>query len=218
MSKLLLGIAFLWVLSLGPFTVPCAYAKASRAKIRIVSGQVNLNGTPAFADDVLEEGDKITTGPTSYCAIIFDDKNAIYVSENTELTLHLAAPKKSLDLVKGAVSSLLRRLARVRDRSAYRYTVNTPTAICGVRGTAFYVKVESPEKTYVCLCNGRLEISGVKGGEKQSVTASHHRAFWVTKKGGVDRITDATGLYHTDGDMESMATLIGETMDWATPE
>ncbi|MEW5733435.1 MAG: FecR domain-containing protein [Thermodesulfobacteriota bacterium] len=218
MRRSALALGFLYASLLFCAQVNPAHARAPRAVVRIATGQVSINGKPAFAGDAVTDGALLETGKGSFCVIIFDQKNTIAVSADTRVTLALAGKEKALDIAKGAVASLVRGLARISGGTAYAYTVKTPTAICGVRGTAFFVKVESPKKTYVCLCNGSLELSAASGGKVEQLTANHHKAFWVTEKGASIIISSALPDFHTDGEMESLATVIGETMDWSKPE
>lgn len=217
MKKLLLSLGLLWVCSLGILPLSDAAAKAPRAKVSTVSGQVNLNGTQAFVGDAVPDGAVVETGKNSFCAVVFDDRNAVSIGAETRLTLSLDGPQKTIDIVKGVVASLVRRLARVRVGKSYPYTVKTPTAICGVRGTAFFVKVEGPNRTYVCLCNGRLDLSGAAGGKVEHLSAAHHQAFFVDRKGASVIMSQAPMSFHTDGDMEALGTLIGERLHWSAP-
>jgi hypothetical protein len=43
------------------------------------------------------------------------------------------------------------------------FLVRTPSAVAGARGTSFFMKVESATSTYVCACNGAMQVLGSDG-------------------------------------------------------
>lgn len=61
-----------------------------------------------------------------------------------------------------------------------RFEVHTPTAVAGVRGTAFSSVVESPEKSWFCVCEGQVQVSA--GG--QAVVARQGQAVNTLASGG----------------------------------
>ncbi len=54
------------------------------------------------------------------------------------------------------------------------FTVKTPTAVVGVRGTAFCIQVENKNSTYICVCNGTLNLKTSKEKTGENVKRYHH--------------------------------------------
>ncbi len=48
-----------------------------------------------------------------------------------------------------------------------RTRVETKTAVLGVRGTGVYIEAE-PERTYICVCYGKIELTARATGERNS--------------------------------------------------
>ena len=92
--------------------------------------------------------------------------------------------------------------------------MRTPSAVAGVRGTSFFMKVESPTSTYVCACNGVVQVLGADGSLLKELVGSHHKGVRIQEAGGAPQLTDAPLLYHTDADLEKVAADIGYTIDW----
>jgi hypothetical protein len=73
------------------------------------------------------------------------------------------------------------------------------------------------DETYFCTCNGRIEF--IPGGTKKKIIkeAKHHEALTFSGSGKNVTITTPdpqANKWHTDGDLESLAASIGETIDW----
>lgn len=73
-------------------------------------------------------------------------KDIFKIFENSEAVLDLDSQEKSINLKSGAISNLIKKLDALRDKFRPRYTVATAIAVAGVRGTAFFVKVEDNKK------------------------------------------------------------------------
>ncbi len=96
------------------------------------------------------------------------------------------------------------------------FYVRTATATAGVRGTSFFMKVEDPTTTYVCLCNGVLRLDDGTQVTGLDLEAAHHASYRVINKDGTPTLEKAPMLYHDDASMQSLASKIGYTIDWTT--
>ena len=117
------------------------------------------------------------------------------------------------ELRQGALTLVLKSL--VATATGDSFLVRTPSAVAGVRGTSFFLKVESPTSTYVCACNGDVHVLGVDGSSLRDLAASHHKAVRIEGTGGTPQVTDSTLLYHSDADLQNVATDVGVTIDWS---
>lgn len=119
---------------------------------------------------------------------------------------------QGVDLKKGGVTSVLRKLKKVAFKDSY--VIATSTAVAAVRGTSFCVWADS-ESTYVCACNGSVRTVDAKGSNARTLTAAHHSARTYARKGGGIELSIAGLERHADADIESLAARIGESVDWS---
>jgi len=175
-------------------------------------GRVRVDGErPEFGQKV-PIGARVQTGRGSYCEIVFDERNILRIAENTIAIVSIDGSNRAIDLKLGAIGAVLDKLDTVASGGAFR--VATPSVVAGVRGTVFFIAVESPDTTYACTCNGSLTYTSPDGFDEVPSEATHHRAHrFVYREGG---FTDsaATLLYHDDAYMESIAEAIGVAIDW----
>lgn len=82
------------------------------------------------------------------------------------------------------------------------YAVESPVAVAAVRGTAFYVNVDSPQKTSVCVCEGHVQVHALDQSEE--VVATHHTAAsW--RRDGDTAVKGPPGILdHSDQDVETL--------------
>ena len=189
-------------------------ARTTSARLDYVNGEVSIDGVAVEAGATIKPTFAIETGAASNCGIIFDEKNILHVDENTEAYIDLAADVRNVEIRRGMIASALRKLSLVSAHEPERFRVSSPAAVAGVRGTVFLVRVEDDAKTYLCDCNGVLDIRDASGGNARKVEAAHHKAFRYTRSGAVVTSAEADLQYHTDQMMEMGAARIGETIDW----
>ena len=114
---------------------------------------------------------------------------------------------------KGGIAFLLNRVGVLGDDTEFE--VSTPTTVAGIRGTAFYVRVESEDSSYICTCNGELETHGHGGEHRQSLAGEHHNALRY-RRDADGSVTAEPGemLYHTDDDMNLLAFKLDYRIPW----
>jgi hypothetical protein len=187
-------------------------ALASRGKVVYLEGDVKIDGSAAEIGRELGTKSTIETGNASSCDIVFDEKNAIRVGENTVADLDFSSIVKEVSLKKGSLTSVLKKLAQVAGKDSFR--VNTATAVAGVRGTTFFVWADD-SSSYICACNGSVHTIDAEGANEQSLVSAHHLARYYTKKSGRIFVTQAGFERHSDASEESLAARIGEKIDWS---
>lgn len=198
-------------------TLSCA--KQVKLDMRILSytGTVTVN-TKAVKEInmVLNQGDAIETMAESTCDIIINEKNILRLKPDTKLTLRLSDKENILQLDKGWLAGVTRKVFT----NEGKFTVKTPTVVAAVRGTSFCMKVENEKSTYFCTCNGSIELTGESSNKAETVTAAHHsaRRFSIDKTGALIEDNNPGMLYHMDSGVEELAKIIGETIDWNTPD
>jgi hypothetical protein len=196
-------------------TICFAQTGQSGAQIPTISyleGTVTIDGASAQIGDTVPLGAVVRTSAGSLVDIEFNTRNALRLSENTTLVFNPRNLQIGSELRQGALTLVLKKLFVGANGEGFR--VRTPSAVAGVRGTSFFMKIESPTSTYVCACNGAVEVLGADGSPLKELAASHHKAVRIESTGGAPGITDAPRLYHTDADLEGVAAAIGFKIDW----
>jgi hypothetical protein len=207
-KKLMLILAFSILL------LPSACRKAPsedalEGKIYFTVGDVTLNGIAAAKGAAVRPGDIIETKKNSSCEIIVAEKNILLVASDTRLVYNLRPGDGRLELSRGGIGALLRNKIPFGE-----FTVSTKTVTASIRGTAFFMSAETDDRTYACVCNGRIHFKPEGSDRQETIEASHHAACYYTREKGAV-LTEKAGLkYHSDAAMEKEATAIGETIDW----
>ena len=144
----LITICLLFICSIG-----MAAAEEPRAGfVKNVSGQAFIERNkvivPAKVKDKLMENDILVTGRIGSMGIILQDNSVMSIGSNTRLVISKfvfepAHEKLSFiaQIKKGTVVYLTGLIAKL-NRSGIKF--ETSTAVCGVRGTHFVIKVEDP--------------------------------------------------------------------------
>jgi len=111
-------------------------------------------------------GDHITTGNGSQLQLRMKDGAMIALGANAEFVVKAYSEaakgdKKDeavLSLVKGGLRTISGQIAKST------YSMSTPTATLGIRGTVFDVYVRDGGSTIVILRNGQVVVNGLAGG------------------------------------------------------
>ncbi len=192
-------------------SAPAAVPGVLRGKVVYLEGSVEIDGQPAELGTELGLRAIVRTGPNSFCDIVFADKNAVRVTMNAVANLDFSGPVIEVDLEKGGVTAVLRKLQAAADQDSFR--VKSPSAVAGVRGTSFCVWSDGTE-SYICACNGTVRTIDARGSNESVLSSTHHAAVVYSPSGQGYSAAAAALLHHTDEQVESLAARIGETIDW----
>jgi len=198
-----------------PISALPASAAAPRGAVVFFVGTVKVDGEDAKIGKPLGAKTTIETGPGASCEIVFDGKNAVRVGQNARAVLDFSRAVKEVALERGSLTSVLRKLGKLAGKDSFK--VSTETAVAGVRGTSFCVWAAAGE-TYICACNGEVRTVDAKGAEEYDLRAAHHAGRYYAVKGGTITASPAGLEHHGDADIESLAALIGEKVDWSVEE
>jgi hypothetical protein len=169
-------------------------ARAVPAALEVVSSSGPLRASAS----VIEPGGRVHLGDRIVsdggAVIRIPGKAAFRLKPGSVLTVTRWKKGFLLRLDRGGILSAVRK--------GTPYAVRTPTAVAAVRGTVFHVQVESPEKTYSCLCRGRYIVT-TKAGDRE-VKADDHKAAVYT-----DKADQPAGLlYHSDEEIPPLEDLL----------
>lgn len=186
-------------------------------KIIFTLGQVTLNGKAiAGAYSPVTAGDIIETGKDSVCDLQIGEKSVFRVGKETRMIYSISKDTSAFELEKGWLAGITRK--KFTEKGIY--TITTPTVVASVRGTSYCIKVENPQSTYFCVCNGTIGLQGKGDVPKKDITAAHHAgARFSLENDGSLKIDEKAGmLYHGDDVIETLMTKINETIDWSVPD
>ncbi len=170
---------------------PGAAVAADRGKVAFLEGTLTVNGKPAVQGTPVREGDRLKTGQGSRADVVMESDVRMRLFGKTDLVIPAESRRNPVRLLAGRLLSIV---------TGRPYSVQGDTAVAGVRGTTFYVASEAGERTYICICNGELDIHDPTGREKiAQVAAEHHRGFRI---GAAPE--DAPMLGHTDDDIAEL--------------
>lgn len=185
-------------------------------RIVFVDGEVTANGRAADTGDLLIGPTVLKTGKASTVEIIFANKNIFRLGADTVVKIDFGALTKTVSLEKGVFSSVLKKLAQTTGAAAF--TLKTPTANAGVRGTSFHVTTDGTT-TYFCTCNGSVALDDNGGQNAEVLTNAHHGARVFTRQADGSVVVTKAGLIgHTDATIDTLAARIGVTTDWTKPD
>jgi ferric-dicitrate binding protein FerR (iron transport regulator) len=181
-------------------------AKAGKGVLDTYTGNVKINGQPASVGMEVADGAEITTAGGAWCDIVFPGKNIIRVYENAAVIVTLDSSDKQIILKSGNIANVLYSLKDYKDG----FKVETSSAVVIVRGTVFYAASESSTNSYICCCNGNIDVKEIKGGKINTMSASHHKGLRVYPSGA----TNAGMDFHTDQDLDEIAKKLNLVIDW----
>jgi hypothetical protein len=187
-----------------------------RGVIEYLEGDVLLNGSAAEIGQEIPLGASVQTGEDSLCIILFAGKNIFRIQEQSIAIIEIDESMGSIDLKQGGLAAVFSKLQTLSS-SGGTFRIQTPTAVAGVRGTAFYVQVEDENNTYICTCNGRLGIQDVEQSNSRSVRSDYHAAYRFSRNGEGIRLSSASLLYHSDATMNLLAAKIRIRIPWGEP-
>jgi hypothetical protein len=191
---------------------------AANGTIIYTEGDVSLkNGSDtreAAIGDEVGPGDVITTGAKSLAIVDLTNATTLKLREKTSLAIDSIGESTAVTLSAGGVfTSIAKKLTG-------RFSVHTQSAVCGVRGTEFFVAygrtIDTEPDVWMCVNEGTVEVAipgtgqtvlvpkglgiNIVGGEKISAP----RAYAWTRKlnwnvdprsGGVEDRTNLDQAY-----------------------
>jgi len=190
--------------ALGGFDAALAQQRSNIVELR---GEATLNGRPLRADQFVQTGDSIETGPDGYLVFVMGNASFL-VRRSSRFTVERGDSLTAVSVLRLLTGAIVSVWARGGLRQ-----VSTPTLTAGIRGTGVYTEVREDTRTYFCNCYGTVDLDD-RGDAFRSVS-QYHQSFWaeVEPKNG-RMLTPATAINHTDEELEMVAALIGQRTAW----
>src|SRR5260221_4470897 len=176
---------------------------SAKQGVRVVQGDMKINGKPAGVGTLVRPGDAIMLGSGALATfVVGQDAFLMRGGSHAEL-IGSGALVSALQLVTG-------KLLGVFGSGGERRLV-TATATIGIRGTAAYIEAE-PRRTYFCLCYGAPEVTATIGGGRGPFTTRHHDSPRYIYGDGRERaIAPASVANHTERELILLESLVGRS-------
>ena len=183
-------------------------------EVSYLEGTVHINGSIADTGYSVKNGDVIETDRDSFCEIVFNERNIIQIGPESFFRVEKSS-NIDFTLQKGSLSAVADKLDKFTMKGD-KVAVKTPSAVMGVRGTLFFIKVENENSSYLCVCNGEANTYRGSGERRRNVKADHHKAVRYIRSGDSYKTESPGLLYHDDESMEILAAKIGVEVDWGS--
>lgn len=184
-----------------------ASAQPARSNVVEFVGDVLLNGQRLLAQQAVQTGDEIQTGPESRLVFVLGNA-AFHVRQNSRLSVGRGATINTVSLLRLLTGAVVSVFGRGSSRS-----IVTPTLTAGIRGTGVYTEVMPDQNTYFCNCYGTVDLTA--NGERVRSISQYHQSFWSAGQPTESRfLMPAPALNHTDEELEFLAGLIYQRTAW----
>lgn len=141
------------------------YSIPREATMELIKGTANIirdgQEEPIDQKVVVQEGQQIQTGENSVARIVFADGTEAMIGSLTRITLTELDQNKEKDertIIKLESGKIWNKVKQLMNADAYE--IETPTEVMAVRGTLYYVVVDSSkEETYVAALDGAIAMA-----------------------------------------------------------
>ena len=119
---------------------------------------------PLRLNDRVNEGSKIKTGDESGVEIVFSDGNSILQRSNTMLGISSARKHPNNQTSYSLIQETGRTITKIKRKtgSESRFRIDTPSAICAARGTAFRTSIDAMDSTRTEVVEGDVDVEAMK--------------------------------------------------------
>ncbi|MEW5814569.1 MAG: FecR domain-containing protein, partial [Spirochaetota bacterium] len=199
---------------LSPVEIP----EINQGLITFYSGDVSIKQSEKWIEaqigDLLEKDDFLKTGPGSYCEIQFGDTAVVRVQEDTEISMSTIAltPDEANVGMKMAFGSVLCKVQKLT--GSEKFKVQTQTAVCGVRGTEFAVKVTKDNKTVLAVKEGTVAVLPATVNVEELRSTVEDKGEEVLNL--INKIEEAATVVAADQELHIDETAMKETEKAAT--
>lgn len=166
-------------------------------------GSATLSGRPLSAGTRIQSGETIVSEDGSTLVVKIKDRAALRMKNAAKVVFDEMGETIALNLDYGALMSVVAP-------SKQKFLVRTPGAVAGVRGTAFYMESRSIDQTYICLCEGKLDVATPDTAlQIAAAHRSHHTPVLISSdKTGKLSAGPAPMINHTNADITSLESVL----------
>ncbi len=183
--------------------LPRPLAAMVKPGMRSMRGDIQINGTPAQNDQLVNLGDHIRTGKGAEAVFVFGS-DAYLLREDSEIEFPMNNPaEQALTVISGKVLAVF---------GQRKIKINTPYVTIGIRGTGVYMEAY-PDRDYICLCYGKAVLrSTINRNIGDVLDAFHHDApknFYADEKRSGGLMEAAKMVNHQDEELIMLEALVG---------
>lgn len=156
-------------------------------------GPLTRDGRPVEAGAALDDGSVLHLA-AGKAVLDFGGEGKLLLTGPADFTVET----RGIALKAGGLLSVLNRLKG-------GFQVRTPAAVAAVRGTEFFVEPRGEHETYLCLCRGRIEVTGVDGaGKPIAIKSANHKSYLFSRVGAVLTKRAARMEGHSDAEIADL--------------
>ncbi|MBF0293634.1 MAG: hypothetical protein HQL96_00475 [Magnetococcales bacterium] len=177
----------------------CA-TKPMRQEIHQLEGSLTVDGRPAGPDTLIRPGQTVATSGQGRLTLVMGE-DAFLLGPSTRVAFQPADSRQPMTstgftLQAGRILSVFGPGPR---------GIKTPTATIGIRGTGLFLQAE-PERDYLCLCYGRIEIRmHAKPEQVIPLESRYHASRYLS---GASAPSKAPMHNHTDEELFLLESLV----------
>ncbi len=102
----------------------------------------------------LSQGDIIVTKSASIAELLYADKSIVRIFENTKVKIaSIQDNQENVSVINGVIKAKIAKLQKGQSKKVY-----TPTTVCAIRGTEFFVAVSDSSDSRVNMEEGNLTL------------------------------------------------------------
>lgn len=180
-----------------------------RSNIVELQGDALLNGQRLRADQIIQTGDELQTGPGSNLIFVIGN-SSFQVRQNSRITVERGASLFAVSVLRMLTGAVVSVWGKGQARR-----IVTPTLTAGIRGTGVYTEIMAQQagRSYFCNCYGTVDMNA--NGDQATSESSYHQAFWGEVQPRNGRwLTPAGAINHTDEELEFLARLVNQRTAW----
>lgn len=150
--------------------IPESLSNRRSATLRSAQGSVLVNNAAATTNQALSASDTIVTGNNGRADVMLDNGSVMRLGPNTsislaQLSMNGRSQSTGTNLQRGSMTMQVTRMNR-----GSSFTVNTVSAVAGVRGTYFYISYDDVTGDLGIACySGRVILGGSRQDEGGNV-------------------------------------------------
>ena len=161
LAVLMIGLA----LVLGTAAKPVIKIGTTVKVVNVVRAKT-LNRQLKLGDNVVYQ-ETVSTGNASAVDILLIDESTLIMGETSELILDRMVYNPNRGVVEGTLTAVRGIFRFSTSGVKMDFTINTPAATIGVRGTQFDV-LTKPSETEIAVHEGTIEVTSAAGAERVS--------------------------------------------------
>jgi len=194
--------------------------REGRGIVVALEGSAWVDGRKARLGESVLEGEVVRGSPEASLVLRFTGNSLVKLKGEFEFLVDSGKSSSVWALIKGGLLAIVTR--------GSRYSLATPTAVLGIRGTVFYYEVirrktlsgasgavipvmgkvpsPPPDATeYLCLCNGHMVPSSLEKEQGKEIISQYHTSFFVYPEKEGLRLVSAFLWNHTDREILDLA-------------